>query len=145
MRSRHIEVQVMKSHRRVTEGFVLVLLCHKQVSWTHPQSLDGCIPAYLSQSYELMVWGFSRESCSDTCYCGSLLHGEVSAATGFGLHREECDQCYTAGTYWVMMPRRFRADTSSSLVAAASLSMTRPPPIRRRKWCNGMRSRRWTC
>ena len=42
---RHIEVQIMQPYRRVCEGFILVLFGHKQVPWTHPQSLDGSIPA----------------------------------------------------------------------------------------------------
>ena len=43
--SRHIEVQIMQPYRRVCESFILVLLGHKQVPWTDPQSLDGSIPA----------------------------------------------------------------------------------------------------
>lgn len=45
VRRRHIKVQIMQPNRGICESFILVLLGHKQVSGTRPQSPDGSIPA----------------------------------------------------------------------------------------------------
>lgn len=63
-----VEVQLLQPDGRVCEGFVLLLLWHKHVSWAGAHGLDGRISA-AQQPWVILSIDTSLVCC---CHCNSL-------------------------------------------------------------------------